>query len=212
PETSVFPLVTQEPPRRKRRWALPIVIILALIALVVGVGVVAIQTGWVNIKPPAAEEPHDEAEVVVSPVEENSSESGDAGDKADDDSDEPFDGSDESDDDDNKDEESEQRHEAVEESDDDETKSSDAKQSRARSVASEERKFTVVRAGTSATSDAFARQVHSAFVNNYESTGRTFGSITAYSPVTQMYYSMDCRDRGSYVVCTGGNNAVVYIS
>lgn len=72
--------------------------------------------------------------------------------------------------------------------------------------------FNNVYTGSSVTSEEFARQVRSAFVDFYYDTGLTSGIITAYSPVTGLYYSMDCVDNGSYVTCTGGNNAVVYIS
>jgi Glucodextranase, domain B len=54
------------------------------------------------------------------------------------------------------------------------------------------------------TTCAFAENVRSA----YESSGP--GTVSAYSPVTKKTYAMSCV-AGSPVVCTGGNNASVYI-
>ncbi len=62
------------------------------------------------------------------------------------------------------------------------------------------------------TSDSFALQVGSDFQQHYNRTGSTSASLTVYSSVTGRYYNMNCQDRGSYVHCTGGNNANVYIS
>lgn len=72
--------------------------------------------------------------------------------------------------------------------------------------------FNNVYTGSSVTSVEFARYVRSAFADFYYNTGQTSGTITAYSPVTGLNYTMNCTDNGSYVTCTGGNNAVVYIS
>ena len=47
---------------------------------------------------------------------------------------------------------------------------------------------------------------------NYDSTGELTATVTAYSPVTGASYSMRCNDNGSYIACTGGNNAVVYVA
>ncbi|HUB35248.1 MAG TPA: hypothetical protein VL972_00350 [Solirubrobacteraceae bacterium] len=55
-----------------------------------------------------------------------------------------------------------------------------------------------------ATSCSFAENVRSA----YEGSGA--GDVVAYSPVTHKTYTMSCAD-GSPVVCTGGDNATVYI-
>lgn len=66
--------------------------------------------------------------------------------------------------------------------------------------------------GSSVTSEPFANAVHSAFLAYYRDTGRTEGTIRAYSPVTELTYDMSCSDNGDYVTCAGGNNAVVYIS
>lgn len=72
--------------------------------------------------------------------------------------------------------------------------------------------FDNVYTGSSVTSQEFAQQVRVAFVDYHLATGQTTGTITAYSPVTGLSYSMNCTDNGDYVTCTGGNNAVVYIS
>jgi len=54
------------------------------------------------------------------------------------------------------------------------------------------------------TSCPFAENVESA----WEASGD--GSVTAYSPVTGLDYTMYCSDTGTgYVLCTGGNNASV---
>lgn len=62
------------------------------------------------------------------------------------------------------------------------------------------------------TSDSFALQVGADFLSNYYATGSTSTSMSVYSSVTGYSYYMTCIDRGSYVHCTGGNNANVYIS
>ena len=62
------------------------------------------------------------------------------------------------------------------------------------------------------TSDTFAYSVAESFLSNYYATGNTSASLTVYSAVTGQNYYMTCTDRGSYVHCTGGNNANVYIS
>lgn len=66
--------------------------------------------------------------------------------------------------------------------------------------------------GSSVTSAPFASAVAAAYRAHVESTGETNGVVEAFSPVTGDTYTMNCRDNGSYVTCTGGNNAVVYIS
>ena len=62
------------------------------------------------------------------------------------------------------------------------------------------------------TSDSFALQVGADFLSNYHATGSTSTSMMVYSSFTGYSYYMTCTDRGSYVHCTGGNNANVYIS
>lgn len=61
------------------------------------------------------------------------------------------------------------------------------------------------------TSPEFARAVRDAYVEHFLDTKEYNAVITAYSPVTGINYTMDCRDNGEYVTCTGGNNAIVYI-
>lgn len=72
--------------------------------------------------------------------------------------------------------------------------------------------YTSQYAATAETSDAFARSVGDAFREHVDRTGRTSGTISAYSPVTGLTYTMSCADYGSYVSCAGGNNALVHIS
>lgn len=197
----------QDPPKRKRRWVLPVVIIFALIALVAGAVVVAIQTGWLNLNTGSDEEPVIETEIVVVPAEEDSSDTVEDGANDEEESDE-----DEANDEETDEESEESRPSAIPlPRSASEVSSSDSSRS-ARSAAPEEREFDSVFTGSSVTSEAFARQVYSAYLDFYEDTGETSGVITAYSPVTQLNYDMDCKDNGSFVTCTGGNNAVVYIS
>ena len=72
--------------------------------------------------------------------------------------------------------------------------------------------FNNVYTGSDLTSKPFAVAVRDAFVTHYLDTDNTSGTVTAYSSVTGQSYSMKCRDNGKYVTCTGGNNAIVYIS
>lgn len=72
--------------------------------------------------------------------------------------------------------------------------------------------FNNVYTGSDLTSKSFAVAVRDAFVSHYLDTDRTNGTVSAYSSVTGQTYSMKCRDNGDYVTCTGGNNAIVYIS
>lgn len=62
------------------------------------------------------------------------------------------------------------------------------------------------------TSEPFALAVRDAFVDAYLDNGRTDQTIDVRSSVTGRSYTMNCKDNGSYVHCTGGNNANVYIS
>lgn len=73
------------------------------------------------------------------------------------------------------------------------------------------RAFTEVHRGNDNTSEAFARNVGVAFRSNFSATGQTSPELNVYSPVTDLYYSMSCQDNGTFVTCTGGNNAVVYL-
>ncbi len=63
--------------------------------------------------------------------------------------------------------------------------------------------------GSPSTSCAFAEEVRKAYG---ESGPRGASrSVSAWSPVMQQPYPMVCAPNGTLVVCTGGNNAVVYI-
>lgn len=62
------------------------------------------------------------------------------------------------------------------------------------------------------TSEPFALAVRDAFVDAYLDNGRTDQTIDVHSSVTGRSYTMTCEDNGSYVHCTGGNDANVYIS
>ncbi|AFM18590.1 hypothetical protein Mycch_3865 [Mycolicibacterium chubuense NBB4] len=65
-------------------------------------------------------------------------------------------------------------------------------------------RFASVAAGTTVTTCQFSKNVRQAFLQ----TG--IGTVSAYSPVTDVWYDMDCA--GDYpVACTGGKNALVYI-
>jgi hypothetical protein len=66
--------------------------------------------------------------------------------------------------------------------------------------------------GSSNTSEAFAMNVWNAYLENRAVTGLHNATVYAWSPATGQSYAMNCRETGSYVTCTGGNNAVVYIS
>lgn len=56
------------------------------------------------------------------------------------------------------------------------------------------------------TSCAFAMNVAGEYGSNPGA-----GSISAYSPVTGEYYSLSCRAWSGGTVCTGGNDAAVYL-
>lgn len=66
--------------------------------------------------------------------------------------------------------------------------------------------------GSSVTSQPFANSVRDVFALNYVNTGQTSAVLNVYSSVTGQTYTMNCTDNSQYVTCTGGNNAVVYIS
>lgn len=61
------------------------------------------------------------------------------------------------------------------------------------------------------TSDSFARAVRSTFVQNYTRTGATNATLEVHSSVTGRNYTMHCSDESSYVHCSGGDNANVYL-
>lgn len=77
--------------------------------------------------------------------------------------------------------------------------------------ANESRIFNDISPGNSVTSEPFATNVGRAFLEEYELSGNTSPNISVWSPVTEQTYSMSCTDNGTYVVCRGGNNAVVFI-
>ncbi|WP_238596622.1 hypothetical protein [Corynebacterium heidelbergense] len=62
------------------------------------------------------------------------------------------------------------------------------------------------------TSAEFANNVREAYARNFLQTKQYNAVINAYSPVTHLNYTMDCRDNGQWVTCRGGNDAVVYIA
>lgn len=67
--------------------------------------------------------------------------------------------------------------------------------------------------GSSVTSAAFASEVQKSFYSHYQLTKSTDATLHVVSPVTNQLYEMRCADNKlQYVICTGGNNAVVYIS
>ncbi|CAB0592760.1 hypothetical protein FRC0493_00828 [Corynebacterium diphtheriae] len=82
----------------------------------------------------------------------------------------------------------------------------------ARQAPVQQARFSTYWAGSRNTSSAFAANVYSAYVSNYNNTGSLNASIRAYSPVTGGYYDMWCGYSGGTTTCTGGDNAVVYIS
>lgn len=62
------------------------------------------------------------------------------------------------------------------------------------------------------TTEGFAVVVRDAYVTAYMADRKTDQSVVAVSPTTRQSYTMTCRDTGSYIHCTGGNNANVYIA
>lgn len=63
------------------------------------------------------------------------------------------------------------------------------------------------------TTPGFAQNVFSDFKAACRNEGTpNVTLVDVFSPRTQKYYTMTCRDRGDQVVCTGGQNAAVYIS
>lgn len=71
--------------------------------------------------------------------------------------------------------------------------------------------FNSVYRGTVVTTESFANVVRDEYVKHYVETHEFDATIKAYSPVTEITYTMDCSDNGEFVTCTGGNNAVVLI-
>lgn len=65
--------------------------------------------------------------------------------------------------------------------------------------------------GNNNTSAEFARVVYDQFIDNWIRTGMNNPVLTATSPVSGGTYTMTCSPQSMYVLCTGGNNAKVYI-
>ncbi|WP_051063924.1 hypothetical protein [Corynebacterium doosanense] len=74
------------------------------------------------------------------------------------------------------------------------------------------RSYTTGAPGNGVTSPEFSQAVFGAFYESYSAGGNPNVTVNAYSPVTHITYTMTCRETGSTVTCTGGNNAVVVIS
>lgn len=66
--------------------------------------------------------------------------------------------------------------------------------------------------GATYTSDEFAQAVRDAFVEAYLDNRDTEQVLDVVSPANQQSYRMSCTDEGSYVHCSGGNDANVYIA
>lgn len=62
------------------------------------------------------------------------------------------------------------------------------------------------------TSDEFANAVHQAYLAQYSKPPARAHTVTAESPVTGKTYEMTCTDEGSFVHCTGGVGAHVYMA
>ena len=73
-------------------------------------------------------------------------------------------------------------------------------------------KFENAYVGSSVTSSEFASEVQKSFFTQYHLTKSTTQTLYVVSPVTGQLYEMNCSDNSQYVTCTGGINAVVYIT
>lgn len=62
------------------------------------------------------------------------------------------------------------------------------------------------------TTPGFAENVRNAYVDAYRVDRETDQTVVAASPTTGLTYTMTCVDKGSYIHCTGGNDANVYIA
>ena len=62
------------------------------------------------------------------------------------------------------------------------------------------------------TTPGFAENVRNSYVEAYRVDRKTDQTVTASSPTTGQTYTMSCSDQGSYIHCTGGNDANVYIA
>ena len=73
-------------------------------------------------------------------------------------------------------------------------------------------KFENAYVGSSVTSSEFASEVQKSFLIQYQLSKSTIQTLHVVSPVTGQLYEMNCTDNSQYVTCTGGINAVVYIT
>ena len=73
-------------------------------------------------------------------------------------------------------------------------------------------KFENAYVGSSVTSSEFASEVQKSFLIQYQLSKSTTQTLHVVSPVTGQLYEMNCSDNSQYVTCTGGINAVVYIT
>ena len=64
---------------------------------------------------------------------------------------------------------------------------------------------------TGPTSSPFARNVYTAFMNNWVAGGGTSATLSVHSPTTGGTYTMYCSGSSARVTCTGGDNARVVI-
>lgn len=64
---------------------------------------------------------------------------------------------------------------------------------------------------TGPTTSPFARNVYTAFMNNWVAGGGTNVTLSVYSPSTGRTYTMYCSGSSARVTCTGGDNARVVI-
>jgi len=64
---------------------------------------------------------------------------------------------------------------------------------------------------TGPTTSPFARNVYTAFMNNWVAGGGTNVTLSVYSPSTGGTYTMYCSGSSARVTCTGGKNARVVI-
>lgn len=71
--------------------------------------------------------------------------------------------------------------------------------------------YTSYYAATNKTSNSFAGNVYTAFMNNWVAGGGTGATLSVYSPVTGGTYTMYCSGSSSSVTCSGGDNARVVI-
>ena len=71
--------------------------------------------------------------------------------------------------------------------------------------------YTSYYAATNKTSNSFAGNVYTAFMNNWVAGGGTEATLSVYSPVTGGTYTMYCLGSSSSLTCSGGDNARVVI-